>query len=252
MKREISVNVEPLETRSLLSGLTYSLTTNQAVYQPGQPVQMTLTETNTSSSPVQGAWGGVGSVGFTVEQNGNVVAAFLTDPVIDSWTLQPGQSKTLTTTWNGKSMGAYATGEFSVTSGFTPAGVSATFQIEPASSASSPISVTVTTAHRTYKAGRPVLISVTVKNVSSREITLALNSKTVGVAILEGSTVVWHSPTIKAVEKNLTLNAGQSVHVSFVWNGKPNQPGVHKLAAGTYTIEVVVGGYGGAGTFQIG
>jgi hypothetical protein len=76
-----------LETRSLLSGLTYSLTTSQAVYQVGEPVQMTLTETNTSSSPILGAWGGVGSIGFTVQRNGIVATAFLTDPMIVPWPL---------------------------------------------------------------------------------------------------------------------------------------------------------------------
>ena len=52
MRRGTFFSVEPLEGRGLLSGLSYSLTTNAATYQVGQPIQMKLTETNTSTQPV--------------------------------------------------------------------------------------------------------------------------------------------------------------------------------------------------------
>ena len=52
MRRGTCFSVEPLEGRALLSGLSYSLTTNAATYQVGQPIQMTFTETNTSTQPV--------------------------------------------------------------------------------------------------------------------------------------------------------------------------------------------------------
>lgn len=43
---------ETLEVRSLLSGLSYSLTTDQATYQVGQTIEITFTETNTSDQPL--------------------------------------------------------------------------------------------------------------------------------------------------------------------------------------------------------
>ena len=45
--------LERLEERALLSGLAYSLTTNESNYQPGQPIQISLTVTNTSSQPIE-------------------------------------------------------------------------------------------------------------------------------------------------------------------------------------------------------
>ncbi len=52
MRRRTYFSVEPLEGRALLSGLSYSLTTNAATYQIGQPIQIRFTETNTSTQPV--------------------------------------------------------------------------------------------------------------------------------------------------------------------------------------------------------
>jgi hypothetical protein len=143
-------------------------------------------------------------------------------------------------------MGTYATGEFTVTSSFAPPGVSATFEIE-----SSPINVTVTTGHSSYEAGRPVAITVTLTNVSSHDATLRPNSKSDGVTILDGSTVVWRSRRVNGADKLRTLHPGQNVRLSFVWNGKPNQRGVKELVPNLFTIQAVVGDYAGAGTVEI-
>jgi hypothetical protein len=247
MERKTSVSVERLETWAVLSGLTYSLTTNQAVYQVGQPVQMSFTETNTSGAPIQVGWG---PAVWTVRQNGNVVfwggVAYLSIVLV---TLQPGQSLTATETWNGEPEGtssAHLTGEFSAGTSNAPAGMSATFQIE-----SSPINVTVTTDRSSYEAGHHVPITVTLTNVSSHAITLRPKSKIDGITILEGSTVVWRSRSIGAADKFRTLHAGQIVRLSFLWHGKANQRGVTEFTSGLYTIQAVVGGYAGAGAVQI-
>ena len=52
MARKFGVRVEDLEGRTLLSGISYVLTTDHSVYQAGQPVQITFTETNTGTQPV--------------------------------------------------------------------------------------------------------------------------------------------------------------------------------------------------------
>jgi hypothetical protein len=298
MKRKTSLTVERLEMRSLLSGLTYSLTTNQSVYQVGQTVQMTFSETNTSGAPLTI---GFMEPGFVVRQNGTVVFSEIIPFVISSRTLQPGQSITETRSWNGESLGTsptVLTGEFAVTNYDAPTGRSATFEIDPAPSpgqpvappdpppaglaptqpptttptqpptttptqpivtepappavpVSSPISVTVTTDHASYKTGRPVRITLTLKNVSKNDVALTSDSKTDGVTILDGTTLIWHSGKINSA-KTRTLHAGQSVRLSLIWNGKAHQPGLKNLAASLYTIQVIDGGYAGTGTFQIG
>lgn len=52
MVRRMSPAVEGLEERALLASLSYSLTTDQSVYQLGQPIEMSFTESNTSDQPV--------------------------------------------------------------------------------------------------------------------------------------------------------------------------------------------------------
>ncbi len=119
MRRRTPLCVERIESRCLLSALAYSLTTNQSTYEVGQPVQMTFTETNTGPTPVHVAIGPANS-GFDVAQNGETVWASnagFQPHFVRLETLLPGQSVTLTATWNGEpSMGppTVLTGTFTV------------------------------------------------------------------------------------------------------------------------------------------
>jgi hypothetical protein len=70
MVRRASLAVEGLEDRALLSSLAYSLTTDQSVYQVGQPIEMTFTETNTGDQPVTVS---VSPTDFSVSQNNAVI-----------------------------------------------------------------------------------------------------------------------------------------------------------------------------------
>jgi hypothetical protein len=125
------------ESRCLLSALAYSLTTNQSTYQSGQPVQMSFTETNTSATPVKIVIGPANS-GFDVAQNGKTVWASnagIQPQYLRLETLQPGQSVTLTASWNGVSnVGppTVETGSFTVTNQQAPTAASASFVIQPA------------------------------------------------------------------------------------------------------------------------
>ena len=95
--------VELLETRALLSALSVSVTTSQSVYQPGQPIQMTFTETNTSSQLVK-VEEGPSIDGFIVAQAGKTVwrsNSGINPDFIVLETLKPGQSLTLNATWAG-------------------------------------------------------------------------------------------------------------------------------------------------------
>jgi hypothetical protein len=95
------LHLETLEARSLLSGLTFSLTTDESTYQVGQTIQITFTETNTSTQPVTVA---VAPADFTVSQG--AYAIWQSDPNNEnqsptSETLQPGQSLTQSASWDG-------------------------------------------------------------------------------------------------------------------------------------------------------
>ncbi len=119
MKRSTNPAVETLEGKNLLTapaavaplvaaveqGLVVKLTTDHMVYHLGQPVVMTLTETNTSQHNITIGLGP--SVdGFFVTQNGKEVWASNTGPqpqYILLKTLKPGGSVKLSATWNGHS-----------------------------------------------------------------------------------------------------------------------------------------------------
>jgi hypothetical protein len=123
MKRARIAAVEPLESKVLLSaaaplisvpasppivarageGLKIVLTTDQKVYRKGQPVVMTLTETNTSNQTKTVALG-PSTDGFYVTQNGVEVWASNTGPqplFLLVKTIKPGASLTLSATWKG-------------------------------------------------------------------------------------------------------------------------------------------------------
>ena len=51
MRRKAYLSVEAMEGRALLSGLSYSVTTDRPVYQAGQPIELTFTVTNTGDEP---------------------------------------------------------------------------------------------------------------------------------------------------------------------------------------------------------
>jgi hypothetical protein len=151
MVRRTRLNVESLEGRTLLSGLSATLTTNASSYQVGQPVHLTFTLMNASSKSVT-VDEGPSTDGFIIEQNGSTVwrsNAGINPMFIEADTLQPGQSLTLNGTWNGISnVGSSAvtgpTGTFVVFDQLSPT-TSTRFQITKAASSSTPTSSTGST-----------------------------------------------------------------------------------------------------------
>jgi hypothetical protein len=173
MRRRRCLSLENLEVRSLLSGLTYSLTTGQSSYQIGQPITMTFTETNTGDQPVTVE---VSPTDFAAAPAGAAQGA------TPSWqsnpenqgatttpeTLQPGQSLSQTATWDGSLTGmvepgessGYAYGSFVVTNPNAPQGTTAAFQI------ASPFKETLTTDQSTYQLGQTIHFTFTRTNTS--------------------------------------------------------------------------------------
>jgi hypothetical protein len=135
MKRRRRLNIESLEDRSLLSGLAINITTNAPVYQPGQPVHLTFTETNTGSQSIT-VRETPSLDGFIVKQGSQIVwqsNAGINPFIIVDRTLDPGQSLTLQATWNGEptngsSASGPETGTFVAFDQMAP-GVTVTFQI---------------------------------------------------------------------------------------------------------------------------
>jgi hypothetical protein len=103
--RRAQIPVTPPTVGSVNQGVKVVLATDHQVYRRGQPVVMTLTETNTSNHAVTVALG-PSNDGFSVTQNGREVWASNTGPqplFLVLKTLKAGASFTLSATWNGHS-----------------------------------------------------------------------------------------------------------------------------------------------------
>lgn len=267
MKRRTPLRVEMMEPRCLLSSLAYSLTTNQSTFQVGQPIDFSFTETNTSASPVNIAVGPVNS-GFDVMHDGVTVWASnagLQPQFLRLVTLQPGQSETLTATWNGipnSGPSAVVTGTFTVTNQQAPTGASATFQIdsEPTSpgktpvppQSDAPLSATLTTNKPAYRRGEPVEMTLTLTNNSDTSVTITPDTGADGFYARRGGVLVWHQVPKAATEASLGIAPGQSVSLVATWNGRPNQADARSTHPGTYTLIADEGGYQVSTTIEIG
>ncbi len=215
-----------LESRALLSGglsLTPSITTNAAVYQPGQPIQIQFTETNNTSQPIKFVYG-PSADGFDFSEGGAVVYKSnggINPMVLVLDTLQPGESKTFNFTWNGVSgnpiEGTTQTltpGTFIVTNQLDPS-VLATFQI------ASPLSYTFTLNNQSYQVGQPIGINLTETNTSSQPVTVNVNPAAFTVTNGLGQTL-WQYQDSSASPATQTLQPGQSITQTATWNDIAN------------------------------
>jgi hypothetical protein len=219
MRRRTTLIVEPLEGRALLSGLSYSLTTNASTYQAGQPVQMTFTATNTGDEPATLVVGAVNS-GFIVTEGGQTVwqsNAGVNPMVLVEDILQPGQSWTEHGTWDGTlangSSTTTTTGSFVVTNQLDPSGASASFQID------SPLSYTFDMPQTNFQFGQPVNFSYTITNSSDQPFTFSLPPT--DFTVTWQNNTVWESDPDASTQgpTTETLQPGQSVTETATWNG---------------------------------
>ncbi len=271
----------------MLSGLSYSLTTNQAVYQPGQSVEMTFQETNISSQPVT-VEDGPSIDGFTVAEGGTVVwrsNAGINPMFIMLETLQPGQSLTRTATWDGIPMGGSApvSGTFVISDQLDPHAATATVTISGSTSPSTPPSgqsgqsppsstppgvnppVTDPPPGSTppVAGSSPVALSVKTNHPTYRSgdrVRMTVTLHNVGRSPVDlapnsnadGFTVLQGSTEIwrSARPVSRRLEPGHSMKLTAVWNGTSGQADA-TIAPGVYTIEAVEGDESGSTTVRI-
>jgi hypothetical protein len=221
------------------------VTTNQPVYQAGQTVTMTFTETNKSDQAVMVS---AGQNGFTFDQ---VLPASYSDipslpgPTATGWsTLQPGQSWTQTETWPviDPVSGPYSV---KISNIFDLNGHTSTFEVAGASKSAS---LPVTTNHSTYTLGERVRVRVTLPGKTA---TTAVSSGE-QIIVLDGAQVVSRLTRRIPASKLKQLKAGHSVEMITLWNGRLNQPGLNALKPGSYLIDVTYGDLSGPAAITIG
>ncbi len=242
--------------------LITSVTTDQPIYNPGQPVTLVFTETNAGNQPVPII---IGTPEFQVMQNGTIIWETTwnwADPNTESWsTLQPGQSYSQTVTWDGipnQGSAGNPTGVFTVSDNFDPNADVATFQISSQATTSGQnltgsstpdVVATLSTDRGRYKIGESVRIALTLKDASAKHIALKASKNVAQITVLEGLTEVYESSrTLRAFTP---IKHGQTVKLTTTWSGKANQPGIKKLIPGTYTIQVDDDGYLASKTVRI-
>ena len=118
----------------IASPLSYALSVDRSDYQVGQPIQISDTETNMGSQPLSV---NVRPASFTIADDLNNVVwqSAIGSGSSTTQTLEPGQSITQTSTWNGisntgRSPNTNPWGSFVVSSPSAPSGLTATFSID--------------------------------------------------------------------------------------------------------------------------
>ena len=298
-RTRIFPGVEGLEGRALLSTIISRVTTDQALYLPGQPVHLTFTETNEGTEPVTIV---TGHQDFQITQGGKVVwhsagAGSNTGTLV----LDPGQSYTETDTWNqittsgdstrggpflitdtidpnnstasifipitdptppnigssgngssgGDSSGNTSSNQGSGTTGDTStggtSGTSSPASQGPVTPPAAPATAWVTTDRSAYKVGRHVHITLNIESPGADQAAGARER----ITITRGSKVVWKAARRVRLVALHRVEPNGTIGLSTVWNGRPNQLGLHGVRPGAYTIDVVYGDFGGSTSIRI-
>ena len=248
-----------------------SVTTDHAVYQGGQTVTMTFTETNRSDQPVTVPTGQDGFVFDPSVATSNLDLSDLHSPIpTGSMTLQPGQSWTQTETWP---VGDPASGTYTlkIADVYDPNGHTATFEVVGASSSGNTSTSgagdggssstglvaqsnnsSVTTNHADYKVGEVVRIRLKIPRTGEAKAVSPPARAREQITILDGTQAVFRTTRRVPASTLKHLEAGRPVTLTAVWNGRPNQPGVHALKPGSYTIDVAYGDLGSSTAIVLG
>jgi hypothetical protein len=234
--------------------LAVSLTTDRTAYQVGQPILMTLTETNTSDGDITVEFG-PSIDGFFVIHDGVEVWRSNLGPrpqsqFIGLKTLHPGESFTPSATWDGtanEGPPTTPTGTFEVHSQ-VPGANTVAIRILPAPT---PLNVSVTTDRGSYRVGQPVRITVTETNTGTEAVEVGVCGPD-RVAVTRQGVVVWRSVDRQAcIQVVLLLEPGQSRQFTVNWPGRFNEH-LRTPKTGLFLIQSTLDGASGATTIRIG
>jgi hypothetical protein len=114
-----------------------------------------------------------------------------------------------------------------------------------------PLAAKLVASQPGYKPGQSIHLSMVLKNSSKAKVPLRLGGAGDGITVMAGSTVVFQSSRIRAAFSARSIKPHHSVKLALAWSGRPNQAGIGKLSPGTYTVEVVEGGYTGTTTVRL-
>ncbi len=252
-----------------------SITAVQSGSSPdGQSETLTVTETNEGDEPVSVPTGPAGfyfvSDGYTngipySYQSVSTGLPWSGSPDATWTTLQPGQSWTQTTVYNsvsspnnevvtdiydlnGNTTSFVETGDASG-SGTQPAGSKDSSTLGGPSSAHA--GSKVSTGLGTYQLGQDVRITLTIPGGEKAKLAIPRARAREQITILDDTQVISRLTRRVSTAKLTQLDAGRTVRVTKIWDGRPDQPGIPKLEPGAYTIDVVYGDYRGSMTVQI-
>ena len=204
--------------------VTVSFTTDQAVYQLGEPVTVTFTATNTSSSSVTTSV--PADAAFDIDQNGTPLwTASYPQTSSGTITLAAGQTYTATQTLSViPSSGFYRlsnlTGTFEATYGpeSDPAQYTTAFEVDAPSTTS--LVTSIAAAKSTYLAGQPVVLTLTEKNDGTAPVSILTGPNT--FSITNNGSVSWYVITPGSTTQSptwTTLLPGQSYAQNVTWYG---------------------------------
>jgi len=262
----------PADTGTTTAGLQASLTTNQTTYTPGQVVQMTFTETNTTGHVVF-VDVGPSNDGFSITRGGQTVwRSHAASEYIVHRRLLPGQSITLTSDWTAKSV----TGMYAAHNQLAPNAVAAEFQI--VANSTGPVSTTgpvpspvittpnqgvltspsadtgtttagleasLTTNQTTYTPGQVVQLTFTETNTTGNVVFVDIGPGNDGFSITSGGQTIWRSHAGAATNyvEHRRLAPGQSFTLAAAWTADS--------VAGTYVAHNQLAPNAVAAEFQI-
>jgi hypothetical protein len=239
--------------------LVTSLTTDRSAYQLGQPIQITFTETNASTSPVQVL---EGPSSFEVKQNGTEVwNSSFPNTLPEGWalgsyswvTLQPGQSYTQTATWNGvpdQLPSPDASGTFTVSNELDPLGEAVTFQI--VAPAANVLTSTITTDQAVYDFDEPAQFTFTETNTGNQPVVVLTGP--IAFLLTSNGTQVWAAADAQDLPSATsweTLQPGQSYSQTITWDGFDGYAMDSPEGTGTFAVSDLLDPNGSSATIQI-
>ena len=261
MRRRVSIDLDRLETRAMLSaasvlGFTAQtpspnnsailerIQTSRLIYQPGHSVQVTFRETNVSAHSIQVVDGGAVS-GISVTQNGQTVYQPQILPQNLTFdTLKPGHSLVSKSSWNGTinqpGSDALPYGVFQVSDHHAASGPVATFGIAPT------ITLRIHATPKYARIGNTINVTVIETNHGAQPLPVYVADAAATLSVSKNGTPVY-TPIFNSPfggRAQTTLAAGASRSFNLTWTGAQNQStnAVPFVQPGVYQINVGVDG----------